>query len=194
MMSYLEYVRGPVEGRGVDWVVIDVGGLGMRVNVLAGSTEALPTTGEARLWTYLHVREDVRAVYGFRTPEERAVFVQLLGVSGVGPKMAMALLLLGPERLATTIDAGDEAALAKAPGVGKKTAQRIILELKGKIQGGGGATAVGGDGDVLDALVGAGLSRAEALAVLAQVPPDPSRTIQETIILAFQAYGARKAR
>jgi Holliday junction DNA helicase RuvA len=193
-MSFLEYVRGPVERRGVDWVVIDVGGLGIRVNVLAGSTEALPSAGEVRLWTYLHVREDVRAVYGFRAPEERAVFVQLLGVTGVGPKMAMALLLLGAERLAATVDAGDEAALAKAPGVGKKTAQRIILELKGKIQGGGSLPAAGGDGDVLDALIGAGLSRAEAMSVLAQVPPDPSRTIQETIILAFQAYGARKAR
>jgi len=192
-MSFLEYVRGPIEGRGVDWVVIDVGGLGIRVNVPAGSTEALPTGGDARLWTYLYVREDVRAVYGFRTPDDRAVFVQLLGLSGVGPKMAMSLLLMGVDRLAATIEAGDEAALAKTPGVGKKTAQRIILELRGKMRG-GGELAAGGDGDIVEGLIGLGLSRAEAVAVLAAVPLDPSRTIQETIMLAFQAYGARKAR
>jgi Holliday junction DNA helicase RuvA len=193
-MSFLEYVRGPIEARGVDWVVIDVNGLGIRAIVAAGSAEALPTSGEVRLWTYLYVREDRREVYGFRSVEERAAFVQLLGVSGIGAKTAMALLLLGVDRLAALIEGGDQTALAKTPGVGPKTASRIILELKGKVHSALGTSTAGGDGEVLEALMSFGLPRTEAAAALALVPPDPSRSIEQTIMLAFQAHGARKTR
>ena len=192
-MSFLEYVRGPVQARGVDWVVVDINGLGIRATVPAGSAEALPTSGEVRLWTYLYVREDKREVYGFRSLEERAAFVQLIGVSGIGAKTAMALLLLGVERLAALVESGDQTALAKTPGVGPKTASRIILELKGKLEGAVGAPA-GGDNEALEALMSFGLPRAEALAALANVPPDPARPIEQTIMLAFQAHGARKTR
>ena len=89
----IEYLRGPVVSRGPEWAVVDVQGVGYRVQTSASALAALPE-GETpvTLWTHLYVREDVRALYGFSTQHERALFVQLLGVSGIGPRMAMAAI------------------------------------------------------------------------------------------------------
>ena len=194
----LEYVRGRVEERGPDWVVLDLRGLGLRVQAPLSTIEALPPAGsEARLWTYLHVREDVRAIYGFATQEERRLFVQLLGVSGVGPRMALAALsMLSPDRLSAAIDSGDETTLSRIPGVGKKTASRMVLDLKGKVRaaGGDGAVAAASDDAALEALLGLGFSRPEVSSVLAALPPDSARSPEETIRLALQAISARGAR
>jgi Holliday junction DNA helicase RuvA len=161
--------------------------------VPASTAETLTVGDTAKLWSHLYVREDVRALYGFRTTAERALFLQMLGVSGVGPRTALsALSLLGAERLAAAIESGDETALARIPGVGKRTATRIATELRGKMPAlGDGVVAVTGTGSLLDALIAFGFSRSEAATALASVPPDPERSEEETLRLAFQAHGAR---
>jgi Holliday junction DNA helicase RuvA len=196
----IEYVQGRIEERGPDWVVLDVRGVGLRVNIPAGTSEALPATGEqVRLWTHLYVREDIRALYGFADPATRALFVQLLSVSGVGPRMALATLsMLSAERLYQAIESGDEVTLARIPGVGKRTAQRMTLELRGKLSApadGAVVTARAGDEDAMVALMNwGGLSRVEAAAILSSLPVEPGRSVDETIRLAFQAHTARSAR
>ena len=193
----LEYVRGRVQERGADWVVLDLHGLGLRLQAPAGTLEDLPPAGsEVRLWTHLYVREDARALYGFGSQQERALFVQLLGVSGVGPRVALATLsMLNADRLATAIESGDEATLARIPGVGKKTASRMVLDLKGKVQAPvvDGILPAGDDG-ALDALIALGWTRAEAAAALTAVPRDPARPLEETIRLALREHYARGAR
>ena len=193
----LEYIRGRVEERGLDWVVVDLHGMGLRVNVPTSTATNLPAAGDdLKLWTHLYVREDMRAVYGFSSVGERALFVQLLGVGGVGPRVALAALsMLNADRLAAAIESGDEATLARIPGVGKKTASRMVLDLKGKVQAGltDGAPAAG-DGAVMDALLSMQLTRAEAAAALASLPLDPNRSEEETMRRALQAYYARGAR
>lgn len=194
----LEYVSGRLEERGADWVVIDLRGLGLRISVPSSTAEALPASGsEVKLWTHLYVREDIRAIYGFATAEERALFLLLLGVSGVGAKTALsALSMYPPQHLAAAIDSGDETALTRVQGLGKKTASMIVLNLKGKLPafGTGGVAAAVADGSVLDALLGLGLSRPEAATLLATLPLDPERSEEETLRLAFQAYNSRSGR
>jgi len=191
----LEYVRGCVEERGADWVVLDLRGFGLRVQLPAGTAANLPPAGsDVKLWTYLYIREDVRAIYGFSTARERALFVQLLGVSGVGPRMALATLsMLSVERLAAAIEGGDEVTLARIPGVGKRTASRMVLDLRGKIPHDflvdGAAPA--GDTMLLEGLVNFGIPRAEAASILASLPLDPARDEGATLTLAFQAWAAR---
>jgi holliday junction DNA helicase RuvA len=196
----IEYLRGRLAERGPDWVVLDVGGIGFRVSVPATTLADLPGEGEVRLWTHYHVREDVRAIYGFSTASDRDVFLLLLGVNGVGPRIALAALSLLPaDRLAAAVEAGDEGALARVPGVGRKTAQRMVLDLKGKLSAAGGAAAAGpasptsGEGLVVDALTSLGLSRAEVAAALATLPADGARSDEETLRLALQAHYNRAA-
>src|SRR5207237_7681323 len=99
---------------------------------------------EILLHTHQVIREDAQALYGFETPEELALFEMLIGVSGVGPKAAMAILSVArPAEIASAIASSDTAALARAPGVGKKTAERLIVDLRGKIGRGGGEPATG---------------------------------------------------
>ncbi|MGE0544856.1 MAG: Holliday junction branch migration protein RuvA [Dehalococcoidia bacterium] len=195
-MSFVEYVFGRIADRGADWVVVDLHGMGLRIGVPMSTAEALTPGEDAKLWCHLYIREDVRALYGFGTTAERGVFLQLLGVGGVGPRTALsALSMLGAERLAAAIEGGDEAALSRIPGVGKRTATRIATELKGKMPAlGDGVAAAAGTGSLLDALMTfGGLSRSEASAALASVPPDPDRTEDETLRLAFRAHGTRSA-
>lgn len=192
-----EYLRGRVAGRGPDSVVIDVGGIGFALTTTTATAETLPPVGEeVQLWTHLHIRDDVRDFYGFATREERQAFVQLLGVTGIGPRMARATLSLLPaERLAGAIEAEDIAALARVPGVGRKTASRMVLDLKGKIALGDGVTAAAsGDDEVVSALQGYGFSAAQARELVEGLPRDPTRDVSETLRLAFQAHNARRER
>jgi Holliday junction DNA helicase RuvA len=191
----IEYLRGCIEERGPDWVVLDLHGFGLRVQVPAGTAGSLPSAGsDVKLWTYLYVREDVRALYGFSTPQERALFVQLLAVSGVGPRVALATLsMLSADRLAAAIESGDEATLARIPGVGKRTASRMVLDLRGKLPRAAttDGAAPAGDDAILEGLVSTGIPRAEAASILASLPLDPARDEAATLMLAFQAWAAR---
>ena len=128
------YLNGIVAHTGPYLAVIDCGGVGYACKTTSYTLSALKQGEKAKLYTYLHVREEIFELYGFATENELNCFQMLIGVSGVGPKAALAILSsTTPERLATSIITGDEKALTGAPGVGKKIAQRVILELKDKL-------------------------------------------------------------
>jgi len=163
-------VSGEVAVRRADHVVIACGGVGYRLNVSAETLRHVPRVGEkASLTTHLIVRDDALLLYGFATEEERDLFLLLIGVQAVGPKMALAVLSGGPPReVLGAVAAGDTARLQAAPGIGKRTAERIVVELREKV---GAAPADdpiviarGDDPRMLarDGLVGLGFSPQEA--------------------------------
>lgn len=117
-------------------IVVEVGGVGLAVNVSARTAARLPECGdEVALVTYLHVREDQLALYGFASADERALFLLLLSVSGIGPRLALQLMSSAPpEELERALRDGNEAYLVKLPGLGKKTAARLVVELRGKLE------------------------------------------------------------
>jgi Holliday junction DNA helicase RuvA len=129
-------ISGRVAARRVDHVVIDCGGVGYRLAVSAETLRHVPAVGqETTLHTHLVVRDDALQLYGFATEEERELFLLLLGVQAVGPKVALAVLSGGsPRDLLRAVAAGDSARLQAAPGVGKRTAERIIVELREKVE------------------------------------------------------------
>jgi Holliday junction DNA helicase RuvA len=128
-------VRGPLLEKGADHVIVEVGGVGLRVQVSLHTLGELPPTGsEARLLTYLQVREDALTLFGFANAEERAAFELCIGVQQVGPKLAMSVLSsMTPQELSEAIAREDVARLRKVPGVGGKTAERLVLELRDKL-------------------------------------------------------------
>ena len=128
-------ISGTVAARRHDHVVVDCAGVGYRLAVSAETLRHVPAVGQpATLHTHLVLRDDALALYGFATEEERELFLMLLGVQAVGPKVALAVLSGGPPReLLRALAAGDTARLQAAPGVGKRTAERIIVELREKV-------------------------------------------------------------
>jgi len=173
------FIKGIAAAIEPSLVVIDAGGVGYGINTSLNSSCSVKMGQEVTFYTYLHVREDIFELYGFITRAELNCFKQLIGVSGVGPKAALAILgTVTPERLSLCIISGDEKALCAAPGVGKKLAQRIILELKDKMNATSSDIAAGisevsagvGAGnaasDAIDALVALGYSRAAAMNAL----------------------------
>ena len=128
-------VHGEVVVKRPDHVVVDVGGVGYRLAISAQTFAALPPVGkEAILHTHLIVRDDALQLYGFATEEERSLFLLLLGVQSVGPKMALGVLSGGPPReLTLALAAGDTARFQAVPGIGKRTAERIVVELRDKV-------------------------------------------------------------
>ncbi len=128
------YLNGTLSHVGPNLAVIDCGGVGYACKTTVNTLSSLKRGEKVTLYTYLHVREEIFELYGFASENELNCFQMLIGVSGVGPKAALAILSsVSPERLATAIITGDEKALTGAPGVGKKIAQRVILELKDKL-------------------------------------------------------------
>jgi Holliday junction DNA helicase RuvA len=193
-------VRGEVMVRRPDHVVIDAGGVGYRLTVSAETLKAVPATGrEAFLHADLVAREDSLALYGFASEEERDLFGQLVSVSGVGPKVAISVLSGGPAReLLRAIAAGDAKRFQAAPGIGKRTAERIIVELREKVTGAleeEVALAATGDGDARalarDGLVNLGYAPLEAEQLLDGIESDDP---QQLIATALRKAGAgRKA-
>jgi Holliday junction DNA helicase RuvA len=151
-------------------VLVDVGGVAYEVDVPLSTFYSLPAAGEpVTLHTHLVVREDAQVLYGFATLEERATFRQLIRISGIGARTALAVLSgMSVADLAHAVALQEAQALTRIPGIGKKTAERLLLELKGKL---GEAKAVaGGSGDILNALLGLGYSEKEALAAVKGLP------------------------
>lgn len=169
-------VRGRLLYAGDEQAVVEAGGVGYQLSVPASTRSALPPVGqEVFLWVHTFVREQAISLYGFAEREELELFVELLGVSGIGPRLALtALSTFSPREFRRVIAAGDGAALTRIPGVGKKTAQRLLFELKGKVAppppdgaGGVGPGESGGPwADALAALVSLGYSADEAAAAL----------------------------
>lgn len=131
----ISYVKGPVAEIFEDIVVIETGNVGLEIHVPLSVTEKLPGIGmETVLYTYFQVREDGMCLYGFLNRQDLTMFKQLISVSGIGPKGALGVLsAMSPDDLRLAILSGDAKAISRAPGVGAKTAQRIILDLKDKI-------------------------------------------------------------
>ena len=157
--------------------VIDVNGVGYEVDVSMQTFYRLPATGEAvQLYTQLVVREDAHLLFGFATADERATFRQLVKVSGIGAKTALGILsAMSVAELAQAVAQEDVKRLSSAPGIGKKTAERMVLELRGKLAGGDGlpaaaAAAEGGSEDVVGALLALGYSEREARAAAKDLP------------------------
>lgn len=143
------WLRGVLRRQAVDHVLLDAGGVGYRVHVPTGTHGQTAVGADVELEIYTHVREDGITLFGFETLDDLAVFEVLITVKGVGPRMAMGVLgALGAQQLALAVESGDIARLKSAKGVGKRLAERLALELKGKLPtaGGSGAMALGGGG------------------------------------------------
>jgi Holliday junction DNA helicase RuvA len=169
-------LRGTPAGRSPDGLVLDVGGVGYLVAATPSALRRAEGTHEVTIETYLHVREDTLQLYGFADAAERELFVHLLGVSGIGPKVALAVVSSArSDDLVRAIALGDVARFQAIPGIGKKTAERIVLELKGSIADAielDGGTPASGDLVAREALVELGYSPVEAERALARVDPD----------------------
>ena len=172
-------------------ILIDVSGVGYEVDVPMSTFCNLPEVGgELTLHTNFVVREDAELLYGFATLAERAVFRALIKISGVGPKIALALLSgITVDQLKDAVDRGETGLLTKVPGIGKKTAERLVLELKGKLAGTGAATAAvptsGARADVAAALIALGYSEREAAAATKKLPEDC--TVNDGLRLALKS-------
>jgi len=172
-------------------VTLDVGGVGYELDVPMSTFYNLPAAGDtATLYTHLVVREDAHTLYGFASLEERSAFRQLIRISGIGARTALALLSgLSVAELAQAVATQDSARLTKVPGIGKKTAERLLLELKGKLAealpGAGGAAPAGTAADILNALLALGYSEKEAAAAAKTLPPGV--TVAEGIRAALKA-------
>jgi holliday junction DNA helicase RuvA len=132
----IAYLSGILRRKGTQAVILDTGGVGYEVHVPLSTFYALPEIGDGvELHIYTHVREDSLALFGFQTPLEKSLFLMLISVSGIGPKLAVNILSgMGPEELLRAIARGDSVRLQSIPGVGRKTAERMALELKEKAQ------------------------------------------------------------
>ena len=174
----IAYLRGLVRDKGINYVIIENGGLGYRVFSGTGFLNELALGREAEIYTHHQIKEDASDLYGFKTPEDLELFELLLGVSGIGPKSALGILNLATaEDIKEAIIRGDAGLLTKVSGVGKKTAERLVLELKNKVirtsgsSPAAGAAALGGS-DELDALMSLGYSLGEARFALNLIDPD----------------------
>lgn len=196
-------LRGTIAATGPGGIVLDVAGVGYRVLCPASSLAALGRTGtQATLHTHLHVREDAMTLFGFQTADERDVFETLIAVNGIGPKAALAILsAYSPDALRKAVLAEDVDALTLVPGIGKKTAGRMILELKEKMGGDGSfAAAIVPEAlrpafdEARDALVALGYSTTEARESLEAVAETNGHvpTSEELLRLALKRLGAAR--
>lgn len=191
----IRMVRGTVMARGKDYLVIDVGGVGYKVFVPEPAALAADTNEQLILHTYLQVREDALNLFGFADVDELAMFELLLGVNGVGPKVALATLgVLSPDMLRSAVASEEPAMIARVPGVGKRTAEKIVLELRDKIkQFGGGsglqslAYATDVDSEVIDALISLGYSVVEAQRAVQKLPKE-AVGVEERLRLALGQF------
>ena len=186
-------IKGRVGNMLPNSIVIEVGGVGLQVFVPTQLLKELRLGDQVHLHTYLVVRQDDLALYGFLTAEEREFFVLLLGVNGIGPKLALAgLSTLNPETIRRAVVSEQVEIFNRIPGVGKKTAQKIFLHLQDKVKTIKGletiATLDSVDTQVLEALVVLGYSVVEAQAALQSIPRDAPEDIETRIRLALQYF------
>lgn len=191
------HIQGLVAEKTSDALVIDAGGVGYWLSVSAGTLAAAPAVGSPmKCYTVLSVREDAMELFGFATREEKAMFEKLKSVSGVGARMSLNILsALSVRELSIALVTGDSAALTRAPGIGKKTAQRLVLELRDKVDDcdltgapatiGAPVRSGGIQGEAIEALMALGYASSEAAKAVASVA-DKAATLDETIRLALR--------
>ena len=190
-------LNGKLESLGGDHAVINVGGIGFQVYMPTSTLSTLGSTGDdVKLYTHLHLREDNVTLYGFASTEELSLFETLLSVSGLGPRLALAMLsAMNVEQLTMAIATGSTDLLTMTPGIGKKVANRIILELKEKIGAGWIAAPVTQiaqeNADVLSALTALGYSAAEATKAVAALPASQDLSLEEKLKLALGYFGGK---
>ena len=180
-------IAGVLEGTGPDWVDVAVGGVTLRMSVPGSAIASLGQTGNrVKLFTSLQVRDDSLTLYGFATEDERSAFGALVQINGVGPRVALSVLsTLSHDSLALAIAGGDPYAFRGVPGVGAKTANRIVLELKGKLVVGAVDSSELLGSEVVQALTALGYSIAEATEAASSVSGD-SLSTEEHVRLALQ--------
>ncbi len=190
------YIKGELAEIWEGVAVVEAHGVGYRIHIPASMTDQFLKIGqEVKIYTYLHIKEDAMELYGFLTRDDLEVFQMMLGVSGIGPKGALAILaVLTPDELRFAVLGEDAKAIAKAPGIGNKTAQRLILELKDKLSledtlekrlgqaGQRQADAMSGvRGDAVQALAALGYSSSEALKAVNGIEIAPDMTVEEVL-------------
>lgn len=191
-------VRGIVLGSGKDYLIVEVGGatggMGFKVSTPEPTAAQFREGDTITLQTYLQVREDALALYGFTTEEELITFELLLSVNGVGPRVALATLsTLSPDALNLAIANDEPGVVARVPGIGKRTAQKIVLELKDKLQPSTStlvtlAQTTDDDSEVIEALTSLGYSVVEAQRALQSIPQDV-KGVEERLRVALSQFG-----
>ena len=198
----VSYVRGELVAIEEEKVIIDVNGVGFGIFMPAQSMNYLPPIGEeVRLHTYMNVREDAIQLFGFLTKDDLKVFKLVIGVSGIGPKGGLSILSqLSPDDLRFAVMANDSKAIAKAPGIGKKTAEKLIIELKDKLsiedalnKVDDSETVVANTGasneiqaEAVQALVALGYGNTESMKAVKKVQIDENTTVEEVLKLALK--------
>ena len=188
-------LRGVVEEKGDDWAIIGVGGVGVLASVPGSTAEELTEGAPASLYTHLHVREDALTLFAFATRDDLALFELLITVNGVGPRVALGMLsALDYAQLTTAIASGHADALRRVPGVGQKTAERIVLDLRDKVTP--PATAVEppkrvekqADAEIIAALMALGYTQAEASAAAERLPQNGDAPLEERVREALSYF------
>ena len=184
-------LEGTLEYRGDNSIIINVGGIGFRVYVPASTLSQLGAVkGRVSLYTHLHVREDNISLYGFASSEELTLFKSLISVTGIGAKLALALLsALNPEQLVMAITSGDIDLLSQTHGIGKKMASRLVVELRGKLEKDWREMALPlapERVDVIAALTGLGYSVTEAAKAISRLPDSEELSLEEKVKMALQ--------
>lgn len=200
------YIKGTLEEITEDNIVVETGGIGYNVRVSTTTADLLPGIGnEVKVYTYTLVREDALSLYGFLTRDDLAIFKKLITVNGIGPKGGLAILsVMNADALRFAIMAGDAKAIAKAPGVGSKTAERVILDLRDKISledtlsgfgepvSGPGSLSSGSGQDnimkkeAIEALVALGYSASDAAAAVKKVEVAEDTTVESILKAALK--------
>jgi Holliday junction DNA helicase RuvA len=189
--SMIATLEGILEYRGADSVVLKVSGIGFEVHVPGSTLGQIGGPGDrVSLFTHLHMREDNVSLYGFGSEQELILFKDLISVSGVGPKVALAMLSsLPPEQMVMAITSGNAEVISQVPGIGKKTASRLIVELKGKLekQWRESVLPLGvEDEDVMAALTSLGYSLKEASKAVSSLPVPSELSLEEKVKVALQ--------
>ena len=193
------HIEGTVAEKNADSIVLDVHGVGFLLTVSGATLAAAPAAGERmKLYTVLNVREDAMELFGFYSREEKRMFERLRSVSGVGPRMALSILSSMPlNDLSIALVAGDAAALTRVPGIGKKTAQRLVLELRDKVDdaeltgqsAAAAAPAGSAESEAIAALMALGYASSEAARAVSAVAGKATKA-DEMIFLALKSLGS----
>lgn len=195
----IHFVRGKLEETGTDYVVLDNHGIGYLIYTPTSVLDELPERGETvRMYTYMYVREDQMTLYGFLTRDDLQIFKMLIGVSGIGPKGALGVLsTISPNQFRFAVMSGDSKAISKAPGIGPKTAQKLIIELKDKMKledvfeeeekaTGSVSLDQNAQKEAMMALVSLGYSETEAFKALKKIDAAPDMDSEDLLKLALK--------
>lgn len=183
------YIKGKIIHRGINYIIVDTGAVGYKIFV----PDSLKTKKEVALFTYHQVREDASDLFGFESAQDLEIFEMLLSVSGVGPKVAMAIVTaLGRDKIISAITKGETTVFKSISGIGTKVAAKIIVELRSKISKGDfGDDFLAEDDETIEALASLGLKKSEIMPVLRELP-DNIKSVQDKVKFVLKNVGRKK--